>query len=82
MLVAASEMAQQAKPLATKPDNMSWILTAHMMEGENRFPQTVLCPPHLWHSMQTAADVCTQNRVFKLKIQKAGDSWGGKGQLT
>lgn len=33
--VQSSEMAQQIKVLATKPDDLSPILETHMLEGKN-----------------------------------------------
>lgn len=39
----ASEMAQQVKTLATKPDDMSLFPQTHMVEGDNQLP-TVFSP--------------------------------------
>lgn len=40
------EVAQELKSLATKPDNLSSILRAHIV-GENQLPQVALCLPHM-----------------------------------
>lgn len=38
----ASDMAQQGKVLATKPDNKILIPETRVVEGENRFPQALI----------------------------------------
>lgn len=47
------EMAQLEKTSATKPDNLSLIPRAYMIEREIRFPQVVLFLPHVQHGMYT-----------------------------
>ena len=49
--VWASEMAQQVKVLASKPDNLSSIPETSVMEGENQLYKVVIFPLQflLWH---------------------------------
>lgn len=45
----APKKAQWVKVIAAKPDYPSSILRTNTMEGENQFPQVVLCPPPHMH---------------------------------
>lgn len=45
-------MAQKAKVLAAKLDNLTWISRSPMLVKRKLTPQVVLCPPHVYQ------DVC------------------------
>lgn len=49
----AGKIAQWAKRLSTKLDDLSSLSGIHMTEEKNRFTQVVLCPPHVSNSMHT-----------------------------
>lgn len=50
-LYEAGEVAQWEKGLAAKPDDLSSIPEAHLMEEEDCFPQAVLWFPHAQYDM-------------------------------
>ena len=41
----AGKMVQHVKALAAKPNDLRSLPRAHTVEGEDRFPQVVPCPP-------------------------------------
>jgi hypothetical protein len=42
LVIGSIEMAQRAKVLATKPDDLSSIPGTYLVEGENPLPKVVL----------------------------------------
>lgn len=48
-------MAQKAKVLDAKLDNLTWISRSPMLVKRKLTPQVVLCLPHVYH------DVCVQS---------------------
>lgn len=41
-----SEVAQQVRVFAVKPDNPSWIPQTYKVKGAHRLEQVILCPPY------------------------------------
>lgn len=58
-------MAQPAKTLATKPNNLSSIPRVRMVEGEKRFPHIVFCLPHTDPTHRKHLDSATKTPKFK-----------------
>ena len=64
-------MAQKAKMLAAKLDNLTWISRSPMLVKRKLTPQVVLCPPHVYHGVCVCARtrVCNHVHVPPIKVK-------------
>lgn len=60
-------MTQKVKELLAKPENPSWILGMHTMEGEKWLPWTVLSPLSVHHGVSVYIHICTNTQMKNKK---------------
>jgi hypothetical protein len=64
------EMAQRVKALTAKFDHLRTIPGSHWVEVENRLPQVVLSPLHIFCGMHTHTHTCSEIFGFFEKHRK------------
>lgn len=66
-------IAQYAKALASKLDDLSLVLRARTMEGEKRHPQSALCLSHAHHGIPNTCQIkkCKKNYLRKKKKESS-----------